>query len=141
MHTRLVEMAVAWLVDSFCTPPTRKGGRFLHISVFIRWRVKARLYDGIYCDFSNFAPNSPSSRWNITRHFVSFSVLSVEDARSQALLDTVTIMGNLAERLRNIRNTVTYSIAKMGFECPCGAKLENSQYMSRHFVSSSLVVA
>ncbi len=53
-----------------------------------------------HCHFSTLAPQGPSTRWNITRHFPSFSVLPVEVAWSQPLLDTVAIMRILAERLR-----------------------------------------
>ncbi len=73
-----------------------------------------------HCHFSTLAPQGPSTRWNITRHFPSFSVLPVEVAWSQPLLDTAAIMRILAERLRKMRNTVTYSIAKMGIEWPWG---------------------
>ncbi len=88
---------------------------------------------GLYCDFSNCDPQGDSNPIFAMEYHTSisrlFSVLSVEVAWSQALLHTIAIVRNLAERLRKTRNAVTCSIAMMGFEWPWGSQLEISQYM------------
>ncbi len=86
----------------------------------------------IYCDFSKSDPQGHSNPIFAMEYVTAFprlfSVLPVEVAWSQALLHTVAIVRNLVERLRKTGNTVTYSIAKMGFEWPWGSLLEKSQY-------------